>query len=114
MLAPGGRLMVVSHVNPTTKEGDSLMSEVFLPAIQKDSALDGEEGFEEALLWMIDVHCSGEDDDEGENGKKGDKGKMARDANSRGPSVYMIRKVLHTGIPYIYYTYPKCAFDADL
>lgn len=99
MLATGGRLMVVSHVSPTTKEGDSLMSEVFLSAIQEDSALDeNEEDFKGAFFWVIDVHCSGEDDD-GENdvlqeGKKGGKERMAKDANSPGPSVYMIRKVL--------------------
>lgn len=110
MLAPGGRLMVVSHVNPATKEGDSLMSEVFLPAIQKDSALDGEEeAFEEAFLWMVDVHCGDEDDDEGENDKKGKKGETTKNDNSRGPSVYMIRKVLfinYTSVLYIYMSYP--------
>ncbi|CAM9445708.1 unnamed protein product [Ascophyllum nodosum] len=105
VLAHGGWLVVVSHVDPATDEGASLLSEVLVPAMQESTPAGKGNGKNEAFSWSIDVHCSSEDDDEGESGSCCDEGEEhggfdegcaagGEDATSgRGPSVYMARKV---------------------
>ena len=107
VLAHGGWLVVVSHVDPATDEGASLLSEVLVPAMQESTPAGKGNGKNEAFSWSIDVHCSSEDDDEGESGSCCDEGEEhggfdegcaagGEDATSgRGPSVYMARKVFY-------------------
>ena len=71
VVAPGGWLVIVSHINPSTVEGIVLLSEVMVPGLQ-DSASAGEEEF----FWSVDVHCGsgGGDGSDSEESGSGDGG----------------------------------------
>lgn len=87
--APGGWFIVVSHVHPSSAEGEELLSEALLEGLRDSDP-------EKEALWSVDVHCEELEEDEHGNGH-GDEGDGDEGQGTGvGPSVYMIRKVRAT------------------